>query len=1423
MKKSLLISLSLVTLFFIYIQHPQQSERAPLTEYLNNHPYSQVITDEELKTMPKRDRPDLAMQHNFLMTMDPTTKEVPTDRLVTAFNNLKESQSGRFAADAIPGVSWTELGPDNIGGRTRALMWDPNDVNNQKLWAAGVAGGIWFNTDVTDVNTSWQNVDDFMANLAVTTLAYDPSNTLTFYAGTGEGFFNGDAVRGGGIFKSTDGGTSWDILASTENGNFAFVQKVVVTSDGTILAGTRAVSGTSGLYRSIDGGASFTRMTDVSGSVADIEIAANGDIYVGTLTSGTVYRSVDGGLNWVNVSPSGTASRVELAVAPSASSTTATTVLYVLGEDNANVGYFKKSVDGGDNWSDLTIPKYRSQSCSESSDDFTRGQAWYDLILAVKPTDESVVLAGGINVLKSSDGGSTMAEVSYWTGGCDSYVHADIHAIAFRPDNPDEVVIGSDGGVSYSADAGSSSDPTFNDRNKDYAVTQFYAVAAENSTDSDYFLAGAQDNGTQQFSTANGASTDEVTGGDGAFCFIDQDNNNLQITSYIRNVYYLLNSSGGFVQTLSNDQSSGRFINPADYDNTSDILYSAGGNDELKRISGISSSPGSQETLALSLNGEQISALRADANTANRLFVGTGSGGIYRIDDADQTTPTVTDITSDMSGQGYISSIDIGSSDNVLLVTSSSYGVQSVWYSDDGGTTWVDKDDDASLPDMPVRWGLFNPDNPAEVLLATELGVWSTTDITATNPAWEQTSTNLANVRCDMLQYRASDKKVVVATHGRGLFTADPFAGTDDDPPLISTLDPTDNETEIRLDVNLELAFNEPVNAGTGNIVIQRVTDDSNFETIDVTSGLVTVSGSMVTINPSTDFEPTTEYRVLIDAGAFVDDFSNAFEGILDNDTWTFTTFDGDEPPVQISTIDDIDVLVNASDVLIDLDNYFEDPDGDPISYTITENTNEALLITSITGSELTIEIGSDMIGNGQLSIEATSNSKSVSTSFLVNVNAPTLYSQNGASVGGVPSQRFPDFGNSELEAADNFTVTAASGSSWYIQAVSVVGSNNGESPVEAMFRIYADDAGLPGDLVYESDVLPINTTTDDTDFQLILDEPLEITAGDYWLAVLDVQEFGSAQSQWFWSYYDGSVDDYARRDQDDLLAGSWSTDWALSGDFRDMIFALQGYEALVAPSDLVLTESAGMATLDWQDNTDAETNYIVERAIGESGSFEVVATLDPNTVTFSESIPATNETLQYKVYAVDGGGNSSGAASSSLLSIPSIPVLSATSDATSMQFTINWSTTDNATDFVLDVSESDDFSSFLTGFENLSVAGFSSTVGNRLSGTYFFRVAASNASGISEFSEAGTIVLDPLGLSNEENINVYPNPGNGIYYFQGVDVNEVIKVFDVSGKHIRTVSGGDGKIDIQDQEDGIYVITIGGGSESISKTIIKQ
>ncbi|NDK18984.1 MAG: T9SS type A sorting domain-containing protein, partial [Zetaproteobacteria bacterium] len=168
--------------------------------------------------------------------------------------------------------------------------------------------------------------------------------------------------------------------------------------------------------------------------------------------------------------------------------------------------------------------------------------------------------------------------------------------------------------------------------------------------------------------------------------------------------------------------------------------------------------------------GAAISHIRVSPyNVANRtVFLGTGNSQVAKMA-ADKTITMITPPTL----VGSVSCIEVGASDDELLVTASNYGVVSVFYTNDGGATWTEKEGD--LPDMPVRWALFNPLNRNEVLLATEVGVWKTLNISASTPAWEKANTGMGNVRVDMLQYRALDNTIVAATHGRGLFTSTNF------------------------------------------------------------------------------------------------------------------------------------------------------------------------------------------------------------------------------------------------------------------------------------------------------------------------------------------------------------------------------------------------------------------------------------------------------------------------------------------------------------------------------------------------------------------------------------------------------------------------------------------------------------------------
>jgi trimeric autotransporter adhesin len=726
-------------------------------------------SSEVFQKIPLQDRMDLAMEHERLMTLDPTTSTVPRERLLTARDyQLRQFDDQALINAPVTGVSWVQRGPNNVGGRTRALIYDLNDATRKKVWAGSVGGGIWFCTDITLAAPVWTKVNDLAPNLAVTAIAQHPTAPLTMYYGTGEGWFNTDAIRGLGIWKSTNGGTTWAQLASTNNSNFHYVQKMAVKSTGVVFASTR----NAGLQRSTDGGVTWTKVLGaaVGGGnndrAADVEIASDGTVYasLGIFSTGQIFKSVNDGATWTNITPAGTWQRIELATSPS----TVARVYALLQGTGNGIGGIRRTDNAGVTWTSLPLPSWCDQGAA--STDFTRTQCWYDLICAVDPLNSNNVFIGGVDILKSTNAGAAWTQVTQWASGCGVLpsIHADIHAITFKPATSTEFITGTDGGIYRTTNTG----VAFTARNTGYNVTQFYASAIHPTT-VNYFLAGAQDNGTQKFTLAGLGNTTMATGGDGAFCHIDKTNGNIQITSYVFNNYWV-SINGGTTWTTRFFANTGQFINPTDYDNTADKLYGGAPAGNYFRWTDPATAGGTAAYVNVTnFAGSSITHVKVSPNVANRVYFGLANGSIVYVNTAATVASPTAGVIVKPAFAGTVSSIAVQpGNESHILVTYSNYGVNSVWETLNGGTTWTSVE--GNLPDMPIRYIMYDPRNALgdQALVATELGVWSTDNLNGALTNWGATNTGFANVRTDMLQYRCSDRTISAATHGRGMYTA---------------------------------------------------------------------------------------------------------------------------------------------------------------------------------------------------------------------------------------------------------------------------------------------------------------------------------------------------------------------------------------------------------------------------------------------------------------------------------------------------------------------------------------------------------------------------------------------------------------------------------------------------------------------------
>ncbi len=760
----------------------------------------------QIKHAPSQAMPTGANLQDWERTKNPALGHPTPEKLIPILEKVNNYSSQVKKVPGQIGFPWTERGPYDTGGRTRAIMFDPNDANAKKVWAGGVTGGLWFNNDITNASSSWQKVDDFWTNLTVTCMAYDPNNTNVFYVGTGESFA-GDS-RGAGIWKSTDGGQTWAQISSTSN--FYYVNDIAVRDEGATSAVLAAVtnryyegtfptggSANVGLHRSTNGGNSWGQvLPNISGqsfpaAASDIEIDADNNVWVGSNVSpygltnrggGLIYKSTNG--TTFNVSyTSGVlngSGRVELACAPSDEN-----YVYAIIEQSGQVHEIVKTTNGGGSWNAVNEPADADNGIPNA--DMSRGQARYDLIAAVHPTDRNQVIVGGIDLFRTPDGGTNWEQVSKWSNNNNlaslncALVHADQHQLVFRPGFPNQLVNGNDGGVYFCSDITTAqNNATFSVRNKNYNVSQFYANAISPGIGSNIHLAGSQDNGTRLFTSFGKAPASEITGGDGGFCFIDQNEADIFITSYVYNNYYYSLDGGTTVDVLLS-KNSGSFINPSAYDNHLNILYSAESSTAInKTIIPASQGPlGSNSTISLGLGGI-TTAISVSPNSvaSSTLYIGTSNGDLFKVTDADggSGTPTLTNISGSSFPTATIIHVFVGSTDLELVAVFSNYGVSSIWHTTNGGASWTEKEGD--LPDMPIRWFLQNPTpgNSNEAIVATELGVWHTTNFGAASPNWLPSTSGLANVRVDMLQMRDSDKQVAAATYGRGLFTSDAFS-----------------------------------------------------------------------------------------------------------------------------------------------------------------------------------------------------------------------------------------------------------------------------------------------------------------------------------------------------------------------------------------------------------------------------------------------------------------------------------------------------------------------------------------------------------------------------------------------------------------------------------------------------------------------
>lgn len=437
-----------------------------------------------------------------------------------------QARSNFAATGGVPG-GWRSLGPNGVfdsdngffssgpmldAGRVTAVA--PNAVNNTLLIGTA-SGGVWSSAG----GGYWSPLTDTQCNLTIGAVSIDAADANVIYAGTGE--YNTNSW-GCGILRSTDGGTSWTQLGANSfrvtvggqpHGSAAFGKILVVRPSGGSVSTTVLVAASNvGVFRSTDGGSTWsfvlsgaTASVVAHPTIAGLVFAGNSDNF--TSNNRGVHKSTDNGATWAQLPSFPGVSgvgirRIELAVTPAAPDR-----VYALvgGTDGKFLGLFLSDNAGG-TWRTLAASGlYGVTNRGDFGD-----QASYDLAIAVDPRDANRIYIAGVRGFRSTDGGATFSAMGM-------EIHVDWHSIAIDPRNPDIIYAGTDGGVFVSSDLGDS----WVSRNAGLTITQYYpgiSAAPDGST----IMGGSQDNGTHLFTGSS--YWNGFLGGDGGFTAINYAN-----------------------------------------------------------------------------------------------------------------------------------------------------------------------------------------------------------------------------------------------------------------------------------------------------------------------------------------------------------------------------------------------------------------------------------------------------------------------------------------------------------------------------------------------------------------------------------------------------------------------------------------------------------------------------------------------------------------------------------------------------------------------------------------------------------------------------------------------------------------------------------------------------------------------------------
>ena len=697
-------------------------------------------------------------------------RSIPASRLVNERRRVTRALEPHDV-----GADWEFVGPSNIGGRMTCVVSHPDHAD--VIWAGAAGGGIWFSQDA---GKTWQALWHKQESLNVGALAIDPNDPDVLYCGTGESNLSADSYPGVGLYKSTNGGKSWSVVARPkQNGIPPRIAAIAVdpfNSKHVLIGGVAHnypsephIDGQAGLYESTDAGSTWKLLTFVSAAeyrchAIIFHPSSRGTIYVTVTEQGAdngIWRSTNGGKNWLHLTQGLPSSelfnRTSLAIAPSKPA-----VLYAQAADsNGRVMGVFRTDNGGNTWRPIHGNAFNYRRAIGGFSSEYEQQMTYNNTIAVHPTDPDHVLCGGVDLHLTTDGGKNWQLVTKWDKkrGESDYAHADHHCLLMPAKNAGRVYDMNDGGMDVSEDGGN----TWSNRSNGLAATMFYGLDVAQSN-SDCFGGGAQDNGSVISTSGKSDDFFDITGGDGGFLVFDpKDENHIYASIYNLGIYRYPSAENTWEDVsppASDDEKNSVWMayiamDPADsktvFTGTTRVWRTQDDGKNWQPVSGF-------------LDGV-ISAIAIAPADPKRIYVGTENGSIYRSLDGGDTWSG--DLSSAELPNFKISClITKPTNADLVIATVGNFGKSHVYQSQDGCLTWQDIDK-GQLPDVPHNSLAIPSKRPNEVYVATDVGIFVSTDF---GGSWKNLTGNLPTVGVIDIVYHNQENTLSAATYGRSIW-----------------------------------------------------------------------------------------------------------------------------------------------------------------------------------------------------------------------------------------------------------------------------------------------------------------------------------------------------------------------------------------------------------------------------------------------------------------------------------------------------------------------------------------------------------------------------------------------------------------------------------------------------------------------------